>query len=69
MGCDACTDKEKQIYLDKLIADAKKQAQEKQEPVAICKGPEGDFLLNAFEAYRTRQIVVDVISHLQPSTA
>ena len=66
MGCDACTDKEKQQYFQKLKADAKKQAQEEGAPVAICQGqPEGHFLCNAYEAARTGQTIVDVVFFVQ----
>lgn len=69
MSCDSCTDKEKQQYQDKLRTDAKKQAEKEQAPVAICKGTEGEFLLDAAEAYRTGQVVVDVIHYMRPVDA
>ena len=71
MGCDGCTDKEKKQLLEKLRTDAKKQAQEKGAPVAICEGEEiGYFLIDASEAYNPErpQRVLDVISHLQQTS-
>lgn len=65
MGCDGCTDKEKKQAQEKIIEDAKKQAQEKERPMAICKGEGEEFILDAEEAFRTGQIIVDIISHLQ----
>ena len=67
MACDSCTDKEKQLMLQKLYADAKTESEKEQASIAICEGENEYYLLNAFEAYKPGNVhrVLDVI-HFMP---
>lgn len=65
MGCDACTDKEKQQYFQTLRTNAKEQAKKEGKAIAIClEPPNSHFLCEATEAIRTGQIIMEIVSQL-----
>jgi hypothetical protein len=66
MGCEGCADKVKEQAKQKAYADAKKQAQEEKEAIAICQGePEGYFCCKATEAITGGQRIVDIVCYVQ----
>lgn len=65
MGCDCLKTAAKRAEFEKVKANAKIEAKEKQKPQSIiCGGKKGFLIMDAAEAIRTNKEIMDTISEL-----